>query len=383
LPDRCSSEIVNPSDTFLELMMLTPLKDGRQVSRSTSENVARQKAAHGNSVKVACPATESMPVENLDSRFDQQASRQRTGTGGRVSPPIPPPAFCAWPGGPSQNEATQLQHAKAANGARSVPRLHNTPPLNSPRKESAKSQWASKLAPVIETPVASRASFRPPGRSPQAATREVMGSRSATPGPSFRPTRGMTNAAPHQQQMQQQQQPPPPQQHPNHSMRSRSYQPPRPLEQCPSRSYGGVPRVNPPAGLAQAPPAPPAPPCRSPTPGRGCASPPAKRSGASPPLGRNSPQTRGSQELPCKQGGPQWGRAASPNPMRGANYMAAACSKSLDKRELMIAAAELEDEAGSGIVVPRTMSRLTDDSSASETSGWRPRRGGSVHSCCC
>merc|ERR1719433_2032914 len=116
-----------------------------------------------------------------------------------------------------------------------------------------------------------------------------MGSRSATPGPSFRATRGSPNF---QQQQQQQQQSPPPPQQSNHSMRSRSYQPPRPLQQCPSRGYGGVPRVNPPAGLPQAPPpAPPAPPARSPTPGRGAASPPVKPCSASP-LGRNTPQTR-------------------------------------------------------------------------------------------
>jgi len=347
----------------MELMMLTPLKDGRQISRNTSENVARQNAAHGNSVKVACPNMESMPAENLESRFSNTVSRQRSG---RISPPLPPPAFCSKP--PSRDEAVPPRPSNAASGARSVPRLPHTQPLLSPRaQESAKSQWASKLAPVMETPVPSRASFRPPMRSPQSASRDIMGSRSSTPGPSFRTTLGgMTNVVQQQQQQQLQQQ-----QLNHNSMRSRSYQPPRPLQTSPSQGRGGVPRINAPAGLPQAPPVPPPPPSRAATPGR-----------AAPAIGgMSTPQPRSPQQMPCRLGGPQWGRTASP--LRGACQMAAACSKSSDKRELMIAATEVEEEAGSGIVAPRTLSRLScASSSASEATGWRPRRG-NAQNCCC
>jgi len=357
LPDRCSSEIVNPSDTFLELMMLTPLKDGRQVSRA-SEHSTQQHAAHGNSVKVANAAREAMPVENLDNRLNQQVCRQQSG---RVSPPVPPPAFGGTRlGGPTRDEAAARPQPNAAGGARSLPRLPHTQPQLSPRtREAAKHQWASKLAPVMETPVPSRSSFRPPVRSPPAAHRETI--RSSTPGPSFRAT------LPAQQQQQQQ----------HSTTRSRSYQPPRPLQQSPSRSQGSI-RVNQPAGLLQPPPAPPPPPARSATPGRGP---------ASPPMGKCSPNAQNPHQMPCKLGNPQWGRSASPFP--NACQMATACSKFSDKRELMIAvqAQEVEDEGFdgmvAGMVAPRTLSRMScASSSASEAPGWRPRRGNG-HSCCC
>jgi len=352
LPDRCSSEIVNPSDTFLELMMLTPLKDGRQVSRNASEVAARQTSTRGKPGKSEAPATEAMPVENLEKRLNQQAQQVNRQQSGHLSPAVPPPAFCARPGSPARDEAPLRQNGNAALGARSVPRLPNTQPLLSPR--TAKSQWASRLAPVMETPVPSRSSFRPPVRTPQAATRDTI--RSSTPQPSYRATLGMTNVAQQQQQQQLNQ------------MRSRSYQPPRPLQQSPSRSQPGVPRINPPAGLLQAPPAPPPPPARAATPGRGA---------ASPLVGRSSPHPRSPQPLPGRAGGPNWGLTG--NHFHGMG----AVSKSSDKRELMIAAHELDEEAGSGIMAQRTMSRLScASSSASEAQGWRSRRG-NTHSCCC